>query len=324
MVRTLQAHFPETRITWILGKTEAALAGDLPGIEFITFDKRDGLRGMREIRRRLAGREFDVLLHMQAALRASLLSRFVPAATRIGFDTPRARDFQWLFTNRRIAAGGRQHVMDALFGFAEALGASERVLRWDIPLADADLEFARAHIGDNDRALVVSPSSSIRFRNYRNWSPERYAAVCNYANSVYGLKILLTGGPGELERAFAREVAERTRAPVTDLSGRTTLKQLLALLERARALLCPDSGPAHMATTVGTPVIGLYASSNPARTGPYFSREWTVDRYPEALWAECRRTPEQVRWGRRVRDPGAMQLITVEDVTGRLDALLAG
>jgi heptosyltransferase I len=78
-----------------------------------------------------------------------------------------------------------------------------------------------------------------------------------------------------------------------------------------------------MATAVGTPVVGLYATSNRHRTGPYFSQHLVVDKYPEAVAREFGRPVETLRWGQRVRDPAAMSLITVADVTAKLDAAFA-
>ena len=77
-----------------------------------------------------------------------------------------------------------------------------------------------------------------------------------------------------------------------------------------------------MATAVGTPVIGLYATSNPDRTGPYLGRELTVNRYPDAVERFLGTAVDEVRWGQRVRDPGAMELITIEDVTSKIDAFM--
>jgi heptosyltransferase I len=110
---------------------------------------------------------------------------------------------------------------------------------------------------------------------------------------------------------------------VTDLIGRTTLKQLLALIARASVVVCPDSGPAHMATAVATPVVGLYATSNRHRTGPYLSQHLVVDRYPQAVQREFGKRVEDLRWGERVRNPGAMELIEVADVTAKLDLAFA-
>src|SRR5687768_9822152 len=74
IVRTIQRAWPRTTLTWIIGQLEHGLVHDIPGIEFIVFDKSDGLRAYTDLRRRLHGRRFDVLLHMQVALRASLAS----------------------------------------------------------------------------------------------------------------------------------------------------------------------------------------------------------------------------------------------------------
>ena len=136
VVRTIQDAWPSTSITWILGRVEHKLIGHLPDVDFVVFDKRAGIQGYRDLRRKLAGRRYDVLLHMQLALRASAASALVPARVRLGYDRARAREGQWLFTNRRIAARSNQHVLDGMFGFAEALGLATRSMRWNIPLGD--------------------------------------------------------------------------------------------------------------------------------------------------------------------------------------------
>lgn len=78
-----------------------------------------------------------------------------------------------------------------------------------------------------------------------------------------------------------------------------------------------------MATAVGTPVIGLYATTNPGRAGPYLSQCWCVDRYPDAIFKFNHLDVAKVPWGTRVRDPEAMGLVTVADVTDKLDGLMA-
>jgi heptosyltransferase I len=322
VVRTLQAAWPATRVTWIIGKLEAGLVGDIPGIEFIIFDKSKGLGAYTTLRRSLRGRRFNLLLHMQMSLRASFASLCVRAPVRLGFDRQRAHDFQWLFTNKRIWYKPRQHVMDSLFGFSEALGIPERRLRWDIPIPAAAEAFALKHIPAGTPTLIISPCANPRFRNWRSWQPEHYAAVAEHA-AGRGLKVLVTGGSSDIERAYGERISALAKAPVLNLVGKTDIKQLLALLRQAALLISPDSGPVHMATAVGTPVIGLYASTNPDRAGPYLSQRWRVDRYPDALRQFNKQDPGAVPWGTRVRDPAAMELIEVSDVTGKLDELLA-
>lgn len=324
IVRTLQAEWPRTRLTWIVGSLEAQLVGDLPGVDFVVFDKSRGPRAYTDLRRALAGQRFDVLLHMQVALRANLAAALVRAPVRIGFDRARSRDGHGAIVNRRIRPRPRAHVLDGFFGFLEALGIERRVLRWDLPVPEEARAFAREHMGAGPRWLAINACTSARFNNWRNWSAERYAAVADHAAERHGLRTVLTGGPAPAEREMAAAIQAQARTPLVDLVGRTSPKSLTAVLERADIAIAPDTGPAHIANAVGTPVIGLYATSNPARTGPYCWRDWAVNRYPEALRAECGLGVDEARWGRRVRAPEAMQRITVDDVTERVDAVLAG
>lgn len=319
VVRTLQQAWPETRFTWVIGRIEAQLVGLAPDIEFITFDKRRSLRELKRFRALMAGRRFDLLLHMQISLRASLLSTYIPARVKLGFDRARARELQWLFTTHRIAPRTREHVMDSLFGFAEALGVHDRVLRWDIPLPEEAQRAAGQIIDDRRPTLVISPCSS---HPRRNWRPEYYAQVADHAARAHGMRVVLTGGPGSLERAMGRAIEKSARATLINLIGRDTLPQLLALLERADALLSPDSGPAHMATAMGTPVIGLYAATNPERSGPYFSRSWCVNRYDEAARKFLGRPASELAWTTKIEKPGVMDLIRPPDVARKLDQLM--
>lgn len=324
VIRAIQDTWPETRVTWIIGRTEASLMSDIPDIDFIIFDKSRGLAAYGDVRRQLRKRRFDVALCLHPSMHANFISRIVRTPVRLGYDYARARDFQWLCTNARIDPAPKQHVQDAMMSFARTIGVPARDLRWDIPLSAAHREFAAACVDDCRPAMVISPCSSERARNYRNWSAENYAAAANHARQKFGCRIVVTGGGSGMEREYGRTISRLCGRRVVNLVGKTSLKQLLALLERASVVLCPDSGPAHMATAVGRPVIGLYATSNPERTGPYFSRELTVDAYPAAVRKYLGRPVEALRWGQRVRHPGAMGLIRLADVNPRIDRVLGG
>jgi heptosyltransferase I len=276
------------------------------------------------VHRALGGRRFDALLHMHASARANVVSVLVRSKLRIGFDKARARDHQWLFTNTRLPARRERHVMDGLFEFADLIGVPHGAPRWDLPIRAEDRAAVAPHFASGRPTLVISPCTGQRFRNYRNWRVESYAEVADYAATRYGAQVLLTGGKTAIEDSYGRDIAAMAgRAKPTNLIGTTTLKQLVAILQRSTVVLCPDSGPAHMATAVGTPVVGLYATSNRHRTGPYFSQHLVVDKYPEAVAREFGRPVETLRWGQRVRDATAMSLITVADVTAKLDAAFA-
>jgi heptosyltransferase I len=290
------------------------------GVEFITVDKRAGFGARHALREQLRGRQFDVLLHMQLALRASLVARNVAATVKLGFDRARARDLQWLFTNARVAPRTREHVLDSFFGFLAALGIKDRLVEWNVPLPENARAYAEQLIPDSQPTLIISPCSS---HALRNWRPERYAAVADYAARKHHMRVILCGGPSTLEVEAGAAIEKAvTTAKVMNQIGRDTLPELLALLGRATVLVTPDSGPAHMATMVGTPVVGLYAATNPARSGPYLSRLWCVDAYAQAARKFRGRAPEKLPWTEKIEHRGVMDLIGVDQVTGKLDELL--
>ena len=131
------------------------------------------------------------------------------------------------------------------------------------------------------------------------------------------MRVILAGGPSESERRMGAAIEQSCRATLINQIGKDTLPQLLALLARARVLLTPDAGPAHMATMVGTPVVGLYAATNPARSGPYLSRHWCIDAYRQAARAFRGCEPEELPWTHKIEEPGVMDLIGVSNRGGQ-------
>jgi heptosyltransferase I len=316
LLRTLQAAWPRTSLTWIIGKLERRLLGDIAGVEFVTFDKAAGWAGMRAVRAALRDRHFDALLHMQVALRSNLLSLAVNAHRRIGYDHARSRDLHGLFINERIAPRHGEHVLDAIGSFCEPLGLRQTQVCWDIPVPDEAQDWAARQLPGDTPTLLVSPSSS---HALRNWYAQRYAAVIDHALER-GWRVALVGGPSVAERAMADAVLGAGKRRPLDLTGKDTLKRLLALLARAQLLLSPDSGPMHMANAVGTRVLGLHAASNPQRSGPYSDRRWCVDKYDAAARRYLHRPASDLRWGTKIERPGVMGLISVDDVIERFEA----
>jgi len=317
VIRRIQDNWPDAKITWIIGKTEALLMADIPDIELIIFDKSKGRQAYKDVQQELGDRSFDIALCMHASMRANFLYRKIRAPLRLGFDRKRAKDFQWLFTNRRIDPAHGEHALEAMMSFASTIGAEPQPIRWDVPLSEDVREFAADFLSPNKPLVVISPCSSNRSRNFRNWSIANYSTIIEHLAGK-GCRIVLTGGRSELEIEYGEALS--ANGAVDNLIGKTSLKELAALINAADLLICPDSGPAHMATAFSTPVLGLYATSNPERTGPYASRELTVNRYPDAALKYLGKPVDKLRWGQRVRHPEAMDLITVHDVVGKIDA----
>lgn len=359
-VQALQRHFPGVPITWIIGKVEAMLLDGLPGVELVVFDKKLGRKAYSDLAHKLGGKEFDVLLHMQVAFRANVASLFINAKRKIGFNWALAKELHALFMRERIAPQHQPHVLDGFAGFVRHLGVPflqqpGDVPVWQMPITDehrawakAELQKAELHTAERQRAelqqahagstnslertnshertdipalrghVVISPAAS---KAERNWLPERYAALADHAYQQ-GFAVFICGGPTPLERDLAAAIEQHASAPLHNLVGKTNLKQLLALLEQATLVVAPDTGPAHMAVTVGTPVIGLYGHSNPARTGPYLSRDYVVEVYHDELKRQTGKTAAELPWGTRVKGAHIMALISVERVIAMFDRVV--
>ncbi len=319
VVRAIQDHWPETKISWVIGRNEAGLVRGLDNVEFVVVDKSRGLGAFRDVRRRLAGRKQDVLLHAQVSARANLVALGIPARRRIGYDRVRAREGHGLVVRERIPGVAFQHQVQGFLEFARTLGLPAREPRWDLPLDPDDLAFAREILPDPGQRLLISPCSS---HPARNWSAQGYARVADRGFELGAGPAVIMGGPGRQDQAMAREIESRVRHPVINLVGRDTLTRALAVIDRGRVLVAPDSGPVHFAAAMGTPVLGLYAATWSRRSGPWGSLENCVDRFADAARRFRHREPEELRWGTRIEKPGVMDLIDTASVLERLEPLL--
>lgn len=325
LVHTLRSARPDLRLSWVIGRGEHRLLEGLPGVDFIEYDKKMGLAGMRALHRTLRERlgpdgRFDALLQMQLALRANVLSAFVPARRRIGYGRERAKELHGLFVNERIPERPRQHVLDLLGSFSEPLGIVRDEVRWELPVpAEAHVWAAAQWERDGRSTLMVSPCSS---HERRNWRPERHAALADHAAAL-GWRIVICGGRSPLERQTADAIRGAMSHPALDLVGKDTLKQLPALLARADLLVTPDSGPMHIANAMGTRVLGLHAASNPHRSGPYSDRRYCVDRYDDAARRFLGKPADAIRWGTKIENEGVMDLVTVEDAIAAFERFRA-
>jgi len=316
VVRAIQNQWPEAKITWVCGKLEHKVLGDIEGIRFIIFDKNAGMRAFQDLRRELAGETFDVLLHMQVAARANFASACIKAKVKIGWDKARSRDLHRCFVDQHIASAEQQHQVQGFLSFARALELDADEPQWDLPVSSASKEFGEQALPGSQRTLMISPCSS---HVLRNWAADRYAAVADYAIERLDMRVALVGGPSKLEASTGAAIEESMGSDAVNLIGKDTLPKSMALLQRADIVLSPDSGPAHLANALGTPVVGLYACTWSKRSGPYNSLDLCADRFPVAARQFVGKEPGDLRWGTRIEQNGVMDLIQVDAVIEKLE-----
>jgi heptosyltransferase I len=267
VVNALKRANPRTRITWVLQPGPAALVrGHRSVDEIVVFDRARGLAAFADVRAELAKRRFDLVMNLQVYFKAGIVTALTQAPVKLGFDRARARDFNWLFTNRKIPASPVQHVQDQYFEFLTALGVSPAPVEWDLGPWPNEREWQRSFTSSIARpiaSIVVATS-----KPEKDWIPERWAEVADALHERYGMQVVLVGAKSERELAAQRIVMEKAKhKPRSELGS--GLRNLVSILDASALVLSPDTGPLHMAVALNRPVISLMGYTNPKRTGPY-------------------------------------------------------
>lgn len=296
VINALKRTNPRTRITWVLQPGPAALVrGHRSVDEIIVFDRGRGINAFADVGRELRKRQFDLVINLQVYFKAGIVTAMAHAPVKLGFDRARARDLNWLFTNRKIPASPVQHVQDQYFEFLTALGVSPEPVEWDLGPWPKEREWQNRFKSAIDRpiaSIVVGTS-----KPEKDWNPERWAEVADALHDEFGLQVVLVGGRSERELAAERVVIDKAKhKPRSELGS--GLRNLVAILDASALVLSPDTGPLHMTVALNRPVISLMGYTNPKRTGPYRRfQDLIIDAYG---------------------DPGEVYPISMENRPGRM------
>jgi heptosyltransferase I len=296
VLTALKRHHPAMHVTWVLQPGPATLVRGHPLVDdIILFDRSAGVRGFLDIRRELATRRFDLVINLQVYFKAGIITSFVDAPVKLGFDRARARDFNWLFTTDKIPPHAMQHVQDQYFEFTDWLGVPKEPVAWGLGPWESEREWQRGFYAPIERPTV--PIVVATSKAEKDWLPERWAEVCDVLSADFGLQPILVGGRSPREEAAERIILERaTHKPISALGS--GLRKLVSIFDGAALILSPDTGPLHISVALDRPVVSLIGYSNPKRVGPYRKfHDLMIDAYG---------------------DPGEDYPISMENRTGRL------
>jgi heptosyltransferase I len=309
VINALKRHNPACKITWVLQPAPATLVrGHRSVDDIVLFDRSAGMRGFLDIRRELATRAFDLAINLQVYFKAGLVTAFVNAPVKLGFDHARARDFNWLFTNRKIPPHVNQHVQDQYFEFLTALEIPSEPVTWDLGPWPDERAWQKEFFAEFTRpavAMVVATS-----KPEKDWLPERWAEVSDALWHDFKLDPVIVGGRSDRELAAERVILDRAGHRPRSALG-SGFRRLVSIMDGSALAIAPDTGPLHIAVAIQRPVVSLLGYSNPKRTGPYRRyHDLIVDAYGE---------PGENYPISMENRPGRMSRITVRDVLDRVE-----
>lgn len=308
IVNALKQHSPSSRITWVLQPAPATLVRGHPNVDsIIEFERNRGLRAYADVRAALAQTPLDLLIDLQVYFKAGLVTALANSRVKLGFDHARARDGNWLFTNRKIPAHPVQHVQDQYFEFLDYLHVPHDVPAWNLGPWPHEREWQTKWRSQFDRplaALVIATS-----KPQKDWFPERWAAVCDVLYADFGVQPVLVGGRSSRELEAERVIMQRASHKPHSALG-SGMRKLVSILDASSLVIAPDTGPLHVAVALNRPAISLLGYTNPKRTGPYRRfRDLMIDAYADP-WEDYVPSMEN--------RPGRMERITVDDVLQRI------
>lgn len=278
----LRAAYPDARLAWLVEPASASVLEAQPWLDEVIVFPRPALRADlgrwradRVLRRcaaftrELRAHRFDLVLDFHSILKSGVLSWLTRAPRRVGYARPYARELSWLIAGeraelhpRKASRFERNAALVHYLGVFE--GGDDRPLTVD---ADAELRFAR-ELGEGAPPVAIHPGTSDS-TPHKRWTAEGYAEVARALRDELGRRSIVTVGPARHDRAFASAVVERSAGAAALAPATATLGDLAALFARCGLYLGSDTGPMHVASLVGTPVLQLLGPTDPIENQPW-------------------------------------------------------
>ncbi|HMB95922.1 MAG TPA: lipopolysaccharide heptosyltransferase I [Tepidisphaeraceae bacterium] len=268
VLNLLRKKWPTAHISWLISSSFASLIQGHPQLdEIIMFDSTRFGRGWYDPREAfrlikflndLGQHEFDLVIDLQGLQRSGWLSAFTDAPVRIGFAN--AREWAHLFYTHRVAVDSlEQHAIDRYLTLTDALGCGREPIEFQFVTDEKDRAHVDSLVGGIGKFAVLLPGTNWVTKR---WPVERFADLIKPLRERFGLASVVGGGGDVME--LSCEIPADVNAV-----GKTSLRELVALLDRAELVIANDSGPMHIAAALKKPLVTMYGPTNPIRTGPY-------------------------------------------------------
>lgn len=308
----LRDNFRNAHIAWAVEAPSDQLLQGHPALNQIITIPKNWLKSWKkiaEVRSRLRAQRFDIVIDPQGLTKSSMLGWLSGAKRRLGLARPWSRELApWLQTENIQPA--EEHIVPRSMEILKTLGIRRPEIRFDFPISDAtrskvdELLWAERVMGP---FAIVNPGASWFSKQ---WETDRFGAVARFLGEVHRLPTIVTWA-GEKEFAMAKAICESSSGHAK-LAPKTSLRELAALIARARLFIGSDTGPLHISVAVGTTVIGMFGVTQPSRSGAWGPQHVNLQAYYQDGTSRERRSASNE----------AMKAITVNMVCHACDTVL--
>ena len=320
VIKAMRDSYPDAYIAMMVSPYARDIVDGNPYLDEVIIYDKDGKHKswMRSVKfaRNLKKKRFDLSLILHPTNRVHLISFFAGIPRRIGYDYK----LGVLLTDRikHTKQLGEKHELEYNLDLVRYLGIEPKDKSLFMPIKPeaekwAEELFRQEGIKNHDKLLAIHPAASCPSKI---WPNERFAEVADRLVAKYGFKVLVVAGPRDI--AIAQNVIKQMHNPTINLAGKVSVSQLASVLKRCQLFISNDSGPVHIASSVGTPVISIFGRSqkglSPKRWGPVGKKDRIVYKVVgcvECLAHNC------------IRNFACLKAVTVDYVLNMADSILA-
>ncbi len=256
----LKRGFPDCHITWVVDPRFAGVVECCGAVDEIIRIK-PSLKSIPSY-----VEEFDAALDLQGLLKSAICIAKAKAKRKVGYHW--RREGAWLFSERVLPDPTSFHVVDQYVDVAREVGGQMDRAEFMFAPKEEDVSVLRtklAESGITGKFVVINAGAGWATKR---WLPESFANVID-ALAKQEIKSVLIGGKSEADIHAAQEVIRLCASEPASLLGKTTVRELVALIDISSAHLGGDTGSTHIAAALGTPAVGLYSITKPNRSCPY-------------------------------------------------------
>lgn len=316
-INVIREHFPDAEITMLANTLVSQLFLHHPGIDnIITFDrygKHKGITGRLRLATEVRKHRFDLAIIFPNSFDSALIPWLAGIPNRIGLCS----DGRTILLNGRyhtVKGANGEHEVDYYLNLLEHFGITGARTPLHLAITDEEEKKAAAllvgqGILPSDFVLGINPGAS--YGSAKRWYPERFAGVASRLSIEWSAKVVIFGGPGETE--IAADIENGLKGTAVNLAGKTSMRELMALIKRCNFFITNDSGPMHIAAAFDIPLVAIFGSTDHTGTSPYSKNAVVVRSEVECAPCKLRECPTDHR---------CMKAVTEEHVTNAAITLL--